>query len=104
VEDQVYCIIVKTELRPGKREAFLQAMLPNAEASVRLEPGCHVFDVLEAQEEPNTFYLYEIYADKDALQAHKATDHYQTSRGVVNDLIEKQTVIRADVLAVNPPR
>lgn len=79
-------------------------MLPNAEASVRHEPGCHVFDVLEAQEEPDTFYLYEIYTNKDALQAHKETTHYKASRAVVNELIEAQSVIRADVVAANPPR
>ena len=100
----MYCIVVKTELKPGKREAFLQTMLPNAEASVSLEAGCHVFDILEAQEEPDTFYLYEIYADEDALQAHKQTDHYRESRAVVNELIARQSVIRADVIAVNPNR
>lgn len=100
----MYCIVVRTELKPGKRDAFLAAMLPNAEASVRLEPGCHVFDVLAAEEAPDTFYLYEIYADKEALQAHKQTDHYRDSRAVINDLIAKQSVVRADVVAVNPRR
>lgn len=100
----MYCIVVKTELKPGTRDAFLQAMLPNAEASVRDEPGCLVFDVLEAREEENTFYLYEIYESPDALAAHKETPHYAASRSVVTGLIEKQSVIRADVLAMNPTR
>ncbi len=100
----MYCIVVRTQLKPGKRSEFLEAMLPNAEASVRDEPGCHVFDVLEAQEEPDTFYLYELYTDKQALQAHKETSHYKASRAVVNDLVEAQSVIRADVVAANPGR
>ncbi|MFC1672544.1 putative quinol monooxygenase [Pseudomonadota bacterium] len=100
----MYCIIVKTQLKPGVRKAFLDAMLPNAEASVRDEPGCIVFDVLEAREEENTFYLYEVYTDTNALAAHKETPHYAASRAVVNDLIEEQSVIRANVNALNPSR
>ena len=100
----MYCIIVKVELKPGTRAQFLPAMLDNARASVSEEPGCMVFDVLEAREERDTFYLYEIYSDQDALQEHKQTPHYQSTRAVINELIEKQSVIRADVLAVNPVR
>lgn len=100
----MYCIVVKTQLKPGTRKAFLDAMLPNAEASVRDEVGCLVFDVLEAREEDDTFYLYEIYIDQAALAAHKETPHYQTSRAVVGDLIAEQSVIRADVISMNPTR
>ena len=97
----MYCIIVKVELKPGNRDAFLEAMLVNAESSVRDEPGCLVFDVLEAREEADTFYLYEVYTGEDALAAHKETPHYQSTRAAINDLIDRQSVIRTDVLARN---
>lgn len=100
----MYCIIVKVELKPGNRDQFAQAMLANAEASVRDEPGCLVFDVLEARGEPDTFYLYELYTGEEALAAHKETPHYQSTRAVINDLIAKQSVIRADAIATNPGR
>ncbi|WMC11794.1 putative quinol monooxygenase [Oceanimonas pelagia] len=100
----MYSIIVKTKLKPGTTQAFLDAMLPNAEASVRDEPGCHTFDVLQDRADPELFWLYEIYQDEAALAAHKETPHYQASRAVVNELIAEQSVIRADVLAVNPAR
>lgn len=98
----MYCIIVKTQLKPGKLEEFLEAMLPNAAASVREEPGCHVFDVLEDRDTPDLVYLYEIYADEQALAEHKTTAHYKASREVVNPLIAEQSVVRADVLATDP--
>lgn len=94
----MYCIIVKNILKPGTRDTYLGAMLPNAAASVRDEPGCHRFDVLEAKEEPNTFYLYEIYDDPDALTVHKATPHYTESRVVLAECVIETSVIRADVL------
>ncbi len=100
----MYCIIVKVELKPNNRDQFFAAMTKNASASVNNEPGCVVFDVLEAREEPDTFYLYEIYRDPEALQEHKQTPHYQSTRTVINDLIKTQSVIRADVTAMNPQR
>ena len=100
----MYCIVVKTELKPGTRKAFLDAMIPNAEASVRDEPGCLVFDVLEAREEPDTFYLYEVYSDQNALALHKETPHYAASRAVVTDLIAQQSVTRSNVVSMNATR
>jgi quinol monooxygenase YgiN len=98
----MYCIVVKNVIREGARDAYLAAMLPNARASVENEPDCLVFDVLEAKEEPNTFYLYEIYASPDALQAHKQTAHYLASRPLIADLVVEQSVLRADVMERNP--
>lgn len=98
----MYCIIVKNVIREGARDAYLAAMLPNARDSVANEPGCLVFDVLEAREEPNTFYLYEIYTSPEALEAHKKTPHYLESRPLIADLVVETSVIRADVVARNP--
>jgi len=98
----MYCIVVKTQLKPGTRKAFLDAMLPNAEASVRDEPGCQVFDVLEAREEDDTIYLYEIYTDPNALTAPKETPHYASSRAVVTDLIAEHRVSPPVCIAMNP--
>jgi (4S)-4-hydroxy-5-phosphonooxypentane-2,3-dione isomerase len=100
----MYSIIVKTKLKPGTTDAFLAAMLPNAAASVRDEPGCHTFDVLQDKADPELFWLYEIYQDEAALADHKLTPHYKASRAVVTELIAEQSVIRAEVLAVNPGR
>ena len=98
----MYCIIVKNVLKPGMKDTYLAAMLPNAAASVRDEPACHRFDVLEATEEPDTFYLYEIYDDPDALAAHKETRHYKESRVILADCVILTSVIRADVLQRTP--
>lgn len=100
----MYCIVVKNVIRDGAREEYLAAMLPNAKASVANEPDCLVFDVLEAKEEPNTFYLYEIYASPDALQTHKQTEHYLRSRPLIADLVVEQSVLRADVIEMNAAR
>ncbi len=101
MESKMYCIIVKNQIKNGCRDVYLKAMLENAEAAVIKEAGCHVFDVLEAKEEKNTFYLYQIYSNPGALEVHKETTHYLRSSQLISDLIESVSVVNADVIATN---
>lgn len=49
------------QIKPAHRQAFLAAMKGDARDSVRLEPGCYRFDMLEDTRRRNCFYLYQIY-------------------------------------------
>ena len=48
---------------------FEKAILINAQASLNNEPGCDRFDVCRDENNPRVFYLYEIYHDKEAIDA-----------------------------------
>ncbi len=62
--------------RPEWRARFREAMIENATASRETEPGCRQFDVCESADGA-TIFLYEIYDDEAAFQAHLATGHYK---------------------------
>ncbi|MFC6632657.1 putative quinol monooxygenase [Microbulbifer taiwanensis] len=98
----MYCIFIKVQLKEGAREEYLQVIRQNAVASVRDEPGCHVFDVLEDCEQEQLLYLYEVYDSPEALALHKQTPHYLRDRPRINQLIEQQEVIRANVVLPTP--
>ncbi|WP_434456594.1 antibiotic biosynthesis monooxygenase [Stutzerimonas urumqiensis] len=100
----MYSILLKTRLKPGSREAFLSAMRTNVAASVRDEPGCLCFDVLLDRSDENLVWLYEVYVDEAALDAHMQTAHFLASRPQVEPLIVGQEVIEADVALLNPAR
>ena len=51
------------------------------DASIK-EPGVIQFEVGRSHEKPNVFALWEAYRDKDAVDAHRASEHFQ--RLVVN--------------------
>ncbi|HEY5853851.1 MAG TPA: putative quinol monooxygenase [Aldersonia sp.] len=76
----MFSLIVSVQVRPEQRERFLSAIAANAEASVRDEPGCLRFDVVEQQDEPNRFWFYEIYTDRDAFDDHRRAPHFATWR------------------------
>lgn len=100
----MYCLLLKTQLKPGSLEAFMEAMRINAAASVRDEPGCLVFDVLRDRSDPERVWLYEVYIDEAAFEAHMRTPHFLASRPLVEPLILRQDCIEADALALNPFR
>ena len=49
-------------------------------------------------------WLYEVYVDEAAFEAHTRTAHFLASRPLVEPLIERQEAIEADMLALNPSR
>jgi len=51
------------------------------DASVK-EPGIIEFQVGRSREKPNVFALWEVYRDQEAIEAHRASEHFQ--RLVVN--------------------
>lgn len=69
-------VSVTFRIEPGRMEAFLPIMQANARASRETEPGCQRFDICLSQDAPDTVYLYEVYDDAEAFEAHKRTDHY----------------------------
>jgi len=100
----VYVLLLRTQLKPGSFEAFMDAMQVNAAASVRDEPGCLTFDVMRDRSDADLVWLYEVYVDEAAFEAHTQTAHFLASRPLVEPLIERQDAIEADMLALNPSR
>jgi len=72
----MFALIVSLKVKPEMRERFLEAAADDSTCSVRDEPGCRRFDVLQDQADPNHFFFYEVYRDEAALEAHRATPHY----------------------------
>ncbi len=96
--DGRYAIIVEFDLHPGAYEAFLGHLAKNAEASVRMEPGCHRFDVLTPRQGGSErVTLYEIYSDRAAFDDHLRTPHFLAFKEAVGGLVQRQTVIEFDV-------
>ena len=76
-------IFVTIKIKPGYRDQFIEASYGDAQGSVRDEPGCFRFDILEDASDPNTFYLYEVYEDEEALERHRQMPHYKKWRSTV---------------------
>jgi len=67
---------------------FIEATKRNHERSVE-EPGNMRFDVLQCTDDPSRFLLYEAYESREAAAAHKKTEHYNTWRETVADMMAR---------------
>ena len=83
----MFSLVVQVQVRPDRREEFLAGMDANAEASVRDEPGCLRFDVSSVNDDPHRFFLYELYTDAAAFDAHKASPHFAQWREIAERVL-----------------
>lgn len=82
----MFVVTVTCEINPEHIKEFRAAILKNANASITNEPGCRQFDVCFAAGGARCF-LFEVYDDSDAFDAHRATPHFKQYSETVNDWI-----------------
>jgi quinol monooxygenase YgiN len=97
MSDPIKIVAILTA-RAGKA-AELRALLETMLAPSRAEPGNLRYDLWQDQADPARFVLDELYADGDAVVAHRATAHFQNYLAAINDLAERMAVT-LDPLAV----
>jgi autoinducer 2-degrading protein len=72
----VYVIVVDFTIKPEHVAAFRTAIVENARLSRESEPGCRQFDVCVDPKDATRIFLYELYDDEAAFQAHLRTAHF----------------------------
>lgn len=65
----------------------VQALLLDLTAKVRNEPGNITFDPHRRKESPNDFFVYEIYRDQQAFDAHISADYGTVFNAALANLI-----------------
>jgi quinol monooxygenase YgiN len=83
----MYAVTVTFTIHDGQMEAFLPLILKNARASVADEPGCRQFDVCTDPERPGQVFLYELYDDEAAFEAHQQMPHFKATGVAVDGLV-----------------
>lgn len=71
------CVAVTYVIQPGHEEEAV-GLFRALTGPTRAEPGCRMYLVHRSTSDPRTFFLYEQYDDHAALEAHRASEHFQT--------------------------
>lgn len=87
-----YVVTVEFEVSASHASAFMQRMLENARETTRIEPGCLQFDVCRDPARPGRIFLYEVYVDRSAFEAHLASPHFKAFDRLVADWILSKSV------------
>lgn len=88
----MHVVTVEFRIRPDRLAAFKPLMAENAAASAREEPGCRRFDVAYSPDGAPVCFLYEVYDDAAAFQAHLASAHFKRFDAAVTEMIADKTV------------
>ncbi len=82
---------IQVHVKPDCVDAFKQATLANAAASIQ-EPGIARFDVVQHRDDPTRFIFVEAYRTAEAPAAHKETRHYQVWRDTVAPMMAEPRI------------
>lgn len=77
---------VTVRVKPEHVSAFIKATIKNHENSI-FEPGNMRFDVLQSDDDPMAFMLYEAYDSPASAADHKKTRHYAEWRDTVAEFM-----------------
>jgi len=69
-------LVVKIHMKAEYREQFIKEMWADAIGSEKNEPGCLMFNIVNDKADPNILYLFEVYKDDKAVEAHKKMPHF----------------------------
>ena len=72
----MYVIIAPLQIKDGYKEQFIKEIIEDARGSVNNEPGCLRFDVIQDASDTNRIWVYEVYKDEAASEAHAQTPHF----------------------------
>ena len=85
----MYVIIAPIQVKEGFIDQFIKEIIDDAKESVNDEPGCLRFDVIQDAGDPNRVWLYEVYQDEEAFQAHTQAPHFIKWRDATADMREQ---------------
>ena len=101
----MYVIIAPIKIKEEFTERFIEEMLLDAKGSMKHEPGCLRFDVIQDGDDPNKIWLYEVYVDEAAFQAHMQTPHFIRWRDTTEDWVAERPEGKAiGASVIWPPR
>ena len=72
-----YGLVVRFSLRPGCEAAFDQLVTETIGMIRQREPGTLIYSSHSVHGQPDQRIFYELYADREAFEAHEAQPHVQ---------------------------
>lgn len=88
----MYAVTVTLRIKPGRMADLLVLMQENARLS-KQDPGCERFDLCRDPDRPDELFLYELYADLAAFEAHKASEHFKRLAPQIGPLVEDRSLV-----------
>jgi quinol monooxygenase YgiN len=90
--------IAEMEVDSAYLDEYKSILKEEAEASVRLEPGVICIYPMLQKEQPSQVRILEIYANKEAYQAHLKTPHFLKYKTTTKEMVKSLRLIDMEAL------
>jgi (4S)-4-hydroxy-5-phosphonooxypentane-2,3-dione isomerase len=100
----MFIMLIKLQVKPELVGEFKDAILKNAELSVERDWGCVRFDVLQQQDDPTRWVLYEVYDEEQAWVDHRAAAHFLAFKQVGDRAIVTREATKLGDVSFNVKR
>src|SRR4030095_12822933 len=81
----MYVIVAPIQIKAGFKDQFVEAVVEEDRSSAANEPCGLRFDVIQDANDANRIWLYEVYKDEAAFQAHLQAPHLLKFRETTKD-------------------
>ena len=88
----MFVVTVTFAIDPSRLADFRTAMVDQASDTLSREPSCAQFDVAYDPSDETVCFLYELYADRAAFEAHLISPHFKAFEAKVATWVVSKTV------------
>jgi (4S)-4-hydroxy-5-phosphonooxypentane-2,3-dione isomerase len=89
----MYGGLVRSVVKAGRRDEFLELLRWDTRVAKDCEPGTLRLDVWEVERESNVVYVYEVYTDVDAFEEHTQNQPVRKFSEIMSSIIEDWTMV-----------
>ncbi len=100
----MFAFITRVRAKPGMRDALMAANKTMQDVTAG-EDGVPVYVFHTAEDAPDEFYYYDLYASQEAFEAHCQTDDFQAMGAMIGELadfIEMKKLVPFGSIKSNP--
>lgn len=91
---------IDLDIAPAELDKYLAAVKENGAATVK-EPGCREFNIMVSATDPNHVFLFEVYDNDAAAQAHRTTEHFKKYAATTANMVTARNVRPMKPIAFN---
>jgi quinol monooxygenase YgiN len=92
--DGQYVQVAEIEIDPGLLDAYRAAVQEQIDAAIRKEPGVLVLYAVAEKDNPTRVKVFEIYRDRDAYEAHLASDHFKKYKTTTEKMVKSLKLVQ----------
>lgn len=94
----MFVVTVFLEAQPQHVDSLRTALMGEAKTSLLSERCCRQFDVAQDVVDPASFFIYALFDDEAAFEAHRESEHVHQFRDRIRSWVASYRVLTYELL------